>query len=111
MSKWLACLHFSLFAIAPLNRSNLLRWWPACLQSEDKSVAVWRCDDWSVVASIKTPYARLVSSTFSTRMSWSPDGSFLATGVHGREAVRVGEVWFKEAVSMFKNGSVVWCGW
>ena len=51
-----------------------------CLQSEDKSVVVWRCDDWSVVAVVRAPYAKLVTSTFSTRMSWSPDGSFLATG-------------------------------
>lgn len=29
---------------------------------------------------VKAPYAKLVTSTFSTRMSWSPDGSFLATG-------------------------------
>lgn len=50
------------------------------MQSEDKSVAIWRCDDWSVVAAVRAPYAKLVTSTFSTRMSWSPDGSFLATG-------------------------------
>lgn len=43
-------------------------------------MAVWRCDDWSVVAAVRAPYAKLVTSTFSTRMSWSPDGSFLATG-------------------------------
>ncbi|PRW57352.1 uroporphyrinogen decarboxylase [Chlorella sorokiniana] len=49
-------------------------------QSEDKSVVIWRCDDWSVQAVVKSPYAKLVTSTFSTRMSWSPDGSFLATG-------------------------------
>jgi hypothetical protein len=55
---------------------------PACrlLQSEDKSVVIWRCDDWSVVECIKARYARLVTSTFSTRMSWSPDGTYLATG-------------------------------
>lgn len=29
---------------------------------------------------VKSPYTKLVTSTFSTRMSWSPDGSFLATG-------------------------------
>ena len=51
------------------------------LQSEDQSVVVWRCDDWSVVAVVRAPYTKLVTSTFSTRMSWSPDGSFLATGV------------------------------
>ena len=92
-------------------------------QSEDKSVVIWRCDDWSVQvgspaaaagpclparlqcsavhraacrgwsltasapasapplqAVVKSPYTKLVTSTFSTRMSWSPDGSFLATG-------------------------------
>ncbi|KAI3438112.1 hypothetical protein D9Q98_000553 [Chlorella vulgaris] len=49
-------------------------------QSEDKSVVIWRCDDWSVVECIKARYARLVTSTFSTRMSWSPDGTYLATG-------------------------------
>ena len=31
-------------------------------------------------AVVKSPYTKLVTSTFSTRMSWSPDGSFLATG-------------------------------
>ncbi|PSC72094.1 HIRA isoform X1 [Micractinium conductrix] len=49
-------------------------------QSEDKSVAIWRCDDWTCAAKITAPYSKLVTSTFSTRMSWSPDGSFLATG-------------------------------
>ena len=60
---------------------------PLGLQSEDKSVVVWRCDDWSVVAVVRAPYTKLVTSTFSTRMSWSPDGSFLATGAAGGAAV------------------------
>ncbi|KAL4452249.1 hypothetical protein ABPG75_007911 [Micractinium tetrahymenae] len=49
-------------------------------QSEDKSVVIWRCDDWSVQARIVGPYNRLVTSTFFMRMSWSPDGTSLATG-------------------------------
>ena len=54
----------------------------ACLrlQSEDKSVVIWRCADWSRVTAVRAPYAKMVTATFSTRMSWSPDGAYLATG-------------------------------
>lgn len=53
---------------------------PPSWQSEDKSVVIWRCDDWSVQARVVGPYNRLVTSTFFMRMSWSPDGTYLATG-------------------------------
>lgn len=49
-------------------------------QAEDKSVIVWRTDDWSVVAIIKSPFKQMVTSTFGTRMSWSPDGQALIAG-------------------------------
>ena len=49
-------------------------------QSEDKSVAIWRVDDWSVVATVRGPYSQMVSATFANRLSWSPDGQLLLTG-------------------------------
>jgi len=49
-------------------------------QSEDKSMAVWRADDWSLVARVKSPFRQMVSTTYSCRVSWSPDGRFLLAG-------------------------------
>jgi len=47
-------------------------------QGDDKSVHVWRCEDWSRVAVIRQPFLRTVgNSTFSLRLCWSPDGRTL----------------------------------
>jgi protein HIRA/HIR1 len=49
-------------------------------QAEDKTVIIWRTEDWSVLGVIKTPFKRIVTATFGTRMSWSPDGQALLIG-------------------------------
>lgn len=49
-------------------------------QSEDKSVAIWRTDDWSLVGRVTSPFKQMITSTFSCRLAWSPDGCFLLAG-------------------------------
>jgi protein HIRA/HIR1 len=49
-------------------------------QAEDKTVIIWRTEDWTVLGVIKTPFKRIVTATFGTRMSWSPDGQALLIG-------------------------------
>lgn len=46
-------------------------------QSDDKSVIVWRCEDWSVVTRVTQPFAHSYGSTYSLRLGWSPDGQTL----------------------------------
>ena len=48
-------------------------------QSDDKSVIVWRCEDWSVVTRVTQPFRHSYGSTFSLRLGWSPDGQTLTT--------------------------------
>ncbi|KAN0059613.1 HIR complex subunit [Thecaphora frezii] len=45
--------------------------------SDDKTVKVWRTDDWTLAADISDPFATSPSSTFFRRPSWSPDGDLL----------------------------------
>ncbi len=46
-------------------------------QSDDKSVVLWRCEDWAVAARIRDPFERSQGSTYSLRLGWSPDGRAL----------------------------------
>ena len=46
-------------------------------QSDDKSVVVWRCEDWAVAARVRDPFLRSLGSTYSLRLGWSPDGRAL----------------------------------
>jgi protein HIRA/HIR1 len=46
-------------------------------QSDDRSVILWRCEDWTVAARVTEPFVRSVGSTFSLRPCWSPDGRSL----------------------------------
>lgn len=43
-------------------------------QSDDRSVILWRCEDWTPAARVTEPFIRSVGSTFSLRLAWSPDG-------------------------------------
>jgi len=49
-------------------------------QSEDRSVIIWRTSDWSVETKMEAPFRSIPSSSFFTRLSWSPDGCFLVVG-------------------------------
>jgi len=49
-------------------------------QSEDESVAIWKRDDWSLAGRISSPFRSMVSTTFSMRLSWSPDGQYIMAG-------------------------------
>ena len=49
-------------------------------QSEDGSVCVWKRDDWSMAGEITSPFRSMVTTTFSMRLSWSPDGQYLMAG-------------------------------
>lgn len=53
-------------------------------QSDDGTVKIWRISDWVSEREIKEPYGS-VNPTFFRRLSWSPDGSCIATanGVNG----------------------------
>ncbi|KAI8610156.1 WD40-repeat-containing domain protein [Chytriomyces sp. MP71] len=48
-------------------------------QSDDKTVKIWRTSDWVVEREITEPYNQASSTTFFRRLSWSPDGSCIAT--------------------------------
>jgi len=48
-------------------------------QSDDHSVIVWRCEDWTPVARLTEPYKRSKGSTYSLRLCWSPDGQSVTT--------------------------------
>ncbi|CAI2173761.1 11228_t:CDS:10 [Funneliformis geosporum] len=48
-------------------------------ESDDKTVKVWRTSDWKIQAEISEPYASSPTTTFYRRLSWSPDGSHVAT--------------------------------
>ncbi|RXK39445.1 hypothetical protein M231_03278 [Tremella mesenterica] len=47
-------------------------------QSDDKTVKIWNTEDWSLVTSVERPFENSPSSTFFRRLSWSPDGAFIA---------------------------------
>ncbi|KAL7418351.1 HIR complex subunit [Cryptotrichosporon argae] len=47
-------------------------------QSDDKTVKVWSTQGWSVVNTVSKPFERSPQSTFFRRLSWSPDGAFIA---------------------------------
>ena len=49
--------------------------------SDDKSVAIWRCADWRQEHKVDQPYQK-EGRTFFRRLSWSPDGVYIATS-HG----------------------------
>lgn len=48
-------------------------------QSDDRTVKIWNTEDWSLVEEIKKPFEKSPANTFFRRLSWSPDGSFIAT--------------------------------
>ncbi|OCF32185.1 protein HIR1 [Kwoniella heveanensis BCC8398] len=47
-------------------------------QSDDKTVKVWNTEDWSLVQSVSKPFETSPQNTFFRRLSWSPDGAFIA---------------------------------
>ncbi|KAK8853078.1 hypothetical protein IAR55_003779 [Kwoniella newhampshirensis] len=47
-------------------------------QSDDKTVKVWNTEDWTCVQSVSKPFETSPQSTFFRRLSWSPDGAFIA---------------------------------
>ncbi|RUS24136.1 TUP1-like enhancer of split-domain-containing protein [Jimgerdemannia flammicorona] len=48
-------------------------------QSDDKTVKIWRTSDWGLEKDIKEPYTAAPGTTFFRRLSWSPEGSHIAT--------------------------------
>ncbi|CED85461.1 Histone transcription regulator HIRA, WD repeat superfamily [Phaffia rhodozyma] len=48
-------------------------------QSDDKSVKIWKTSDWTLQQTIKEPFVNSPGSTFFRRLSWSPDGAFIAS--------------------------------
>ncbi|WVQ81686.1 hypothetical protein IAT38_003811 [Cryptococcus sp. DSM 104549] len=47
-------------------------------QSDDRTVKIWNAEDWSLVKSVEKPFVTSPQSTFFRRLSWSPDGAFIA---------------------------------
>ncbi|WWD19490.1 hypothetical protein CI109_103951 [Kwoniella shandongensis] len=47
-------------------------------QSDDKTVKIWNTEDWTCVQTISKPFETSPQSTFFRRLSWSPDGAFVA---------------------------------
>ncbi|CAG8559200.1 8448_t:CDS:10 [Diversispora eburnea] len=48
-------------------------------ESDDKTVRIWETTSWTVQATISDPYTSSPTTTFYRRLSWSPDGSHVAT--------------------------------
>ena len=47
-------------------------------QADDRSVRLWRCADWSLAERVAAPFAAgFITSTFSLRLDWAPDGQSL----------------------------------
>ena len=85
-------------------------------QSDDASVLVWRTDDWQPAARVTSPFAGgSVSSSFSTRLSWAPDGTFLVAcnafdaraSVHMAPLVSRGGDWGSKFSLVGHSGAVV----
>jgi len=85
-------------------------------QSDDASVLVWRTDDWQPAARVTSPFSGgYVSSSFSTRLSWAPDGTFLTAcnaidaraGVHMAPLVSRGKSWANDHSLVGHSGPVV----
>ncbi|WPT17651.1 Protein HIRA [Picochlorum sp. SENEW3] len=52
-------------------------------QSEDASVVILKRDDWSIAGTVTSPFqvhGSMVTTTFSMRLSWSPDGQYIMAG-------------------------------
>ncbi|WWC91557.1 uncharacterized protein L201_006503 [Kwoniella dendrophila CBS 6074] len=47
-------------------------------QSDDKTVKIWNTENWSLVQTVSKPFETSPQSTFFRRLSWSPDGAFIA---------------------------------
>ncbi|ORX40750.1 putative transcription corepressor [Kockovaella imperatae] len=47
-------------------------------QSDDKTVKIWDTANWNLVHSVSAPFKNSPKSTFFRRLSWSPDGAFIA---------------------------------
>nr|ODN94130.1 protein HIR1 [Cryptococcus depauperatus CBS 7841]ODO00483.1 protein HIR1 [Cryptococcus depauperatus CBS 7855] len=47
-------------------------------QSDDKTVKIWNTENWSLTESVSKPFETSPQSTFFRRLSWSPDGAFIA---------------------------------
>jgi protein HIRA/HIR1 len=85
-------------------------------QADDASVLVWRTDDWRPAARVTSPFAGgSVSSSFSTRLSWAPDGTFLVAcnafdagaSVHMAPLVSRGGSWASAHSLVGHSGAVV----
>ncbi|CAG8543394.1 13868_t:CDS:10, partial [Cetraspora pellucida] len=61
-------------------------------ESDDKTVKIWRTTDWSVQAEISEPYTSSPTTTFYRRLSWSPDGSHVATANGAQGAVAIAAI-------------------
>ncbi|KAL1924204.1 uncharacterized protein VTP21DRAFT_7239 [Calcarisporiella thermophila] len=48
-------------------------------QSDDRTVKIWQTSDWTVTADITEPFSKSPNATFFQRLSWSPEGSHIAT--------------------------------
>ncbi|WVQ72975.1 protein HIR1 [Cryptococcus sp. DSM 104548] len=66
-------------------------------QSDDKTVKIWNTEDWSLVESVSEPFKTSPQSTFFRRLSWSPDGAFIAASNAKNGPVFVGAVIDRDA--------------
>lgn len=53
---------------------------PGALQCDDKLLRIYRTSTWGDPELVDKPYRRAITTTFATRLSFPPDGSFLLTG-------------------------------
>jgi len=84
-------------------------------QADDASVIIWRVDGWSVTQRVTSPFqGGTVSSSFSLRLSWLPDGAALAVcnafdpdaGVHFSPII-IRDTWASDISLVGHTGAVV----
>lgn len=60
-------------------------------KSDDQSVIIWRAGDWAIEAILTDPFQTHFESLFA-KVSWAPDGSFLAASHASDHAQPVGAI-------------------
>ncbi len=71
-------------------------------KSDDQSVIVWRAGDWAIEAKLTEPFQTLFESLFS-KVSWAPDGSFLASSHASNQGQPVGVIFPRGKWKDFTN--------
>ncbi|KAJ1658482.1 HIR complex subunit [Dispira simplex] len=61
-------------------------------QADDHTLNIWKTSDWSLEAQVKEPFEDSANSTFYSRPSWSPDGSYVAAANAAEKDVPIASI-------------------